>query len=211
MAGLYSYDVMNANLSTRCWERTAVGNITSQQGITPGANLTVLSINLSCHLPLPATRFHAFLQYIKGISPMPDIILFQEFHHQALGQLQNDEFVRNNYTISNLSTYEWGGAQQGTLAMWRRTLPIKYTGRLLLPYTASNQSVLVLDFLKSDNTVFRIVTARTELEYRDHQIAAINQYLIPGIASYSPTSALLLGDINRGEHNPIFPSSLKLI
>lgn len=207
MSSRYSFKVLKWNGALNSWYTVEPGSAPADAAIKKDTIIKILSFNLSCSLPLPATRLHQFLRYLQANNVLPDVMLLQEFHYQCFGRLMTDTWVRSNYSISSGSPYDWGrldnsGIPYGTVALWRSTLPVPRNHfRVSLKDTTCAQSTLYLDFKKEDGSYFRLATVQLDLPVveavRNAQLAEIDDYLKEHeIGDYKQTSGLLVGDIN---------------
>ena len=94
---LYAYDA-----STDRFEPTPSSSATTVTA-KPLTSLRILTWNVDYAAPHPAGRILALIAYLSTFIPIPDILLLQETHPAALGQLLENSWIRLNYAATDTS------------------------------------------------------------------------------------------------------------
>ncbi|KAF3906536.1 hypothetical protein ABW20_dc0107531 [Dactylellina cionopaga] len=131
--GIYSYSV-----DEKKWKHNQNPTEIKPRG-QPRSNFTLITWNVDFTTPEPRKRINAAISYLHSLlvsgtegSISPAVIVLQEVNHQMIKQLADDEWVQNNFYVTDVTAWKgiWVENRYGTVTLVDRRMNVENVIRL---------------------------------------------------------------------------------
>ncbi|KAG9773378.1 hypothetical protein KCU88_g5799, partial [Aureobasidium melanogenum] len=185
---------------TASWKETFPDQAASS-GSVPSSKFTVLSWNIDFMLPFPDERTRAALKELESqvkSGSSPSVVMLQEMLESDLALIQTQQWVRDNYYLTDIDSKYWESGHYGTCTLIPKNIwPIAAVFRVHYEQTVMERDGLFVDLDFGGNRVVRICNTHLESLIADppkrpHQLATAAKFM------HDPTVAgsVLGGDLN---------------
>lgn len=174
-------------------------------------NIALYSWNIDFMLPYAEARMKAALAHLREIitevqspstTPAAIVINFQECTPSDLHTISNDQWVRDNFYITDLDSSAWGSTLYGTTMLVDRRLEIASCFRVHFSATTMQRDALFVDVLAPDSTKrIRIGNAHLESLPLDPPLRPAQMH----VAAAHMHAEGLAGAVLAGDFNAIQP------
>ncbi|KAK4667347.1 hypothetical protein QC763_0056400 [Podospora pseudopauciseta] len=182
------------------------------KNVVDGSNtptrFSVWSWNIDFKLDVPVARMRAALNHVRSLVASQDgtpcIIMFNEMVASDLDVIADDEWVRENYNVTDLTGENWDfhdfppGFGYGTCILVPKVLPIKAVFRVYYPNSSMQRDALFVDIAIPRDKVLRVCSTHLESlvarpPKRPAQLATAARFL------HQAHLGILAGDLNAIE------------
>ena len=168
-----------------------------------------MSWNIDFMLPYTNERMLSALNHIQShvnATSLPTIIMLQEMLETDLALVQTQDWVRKNYTMTDIDNQYWESGYYGTCTLIPKVLPISSVFRVHYEQTAMERDGLFVDVAVIDEQIIRVCNTHLESLVADppkrpHQLTTAARWM------HSPEVS---GSVLGGDLNAIQPFDEKL-
>ena len=148
--------------------------------------LSLYSWNIDFMLPFPDARMKAALRHleklVEGLDPdTASVVYLQECVESDINLITSDEWVRNNFTLSDINTDNWQSGHYGTVTLIDRRLPITSCFRVHYSQTRMERDGLFVDITVKNKPIrlcnTHLESLAFEPPYRPPQMQIVARYM----------------------------------
>ena len=225
---LYPLKVYRFSRSRNGWKHTTKRDREEE----PPPSICVVTWNIDFASQWPEERVLAVLRHLEhdvlscqdGDRPLPCCILLQEVHVRARDKIMEDDWVRNNFFVTD--SHKWRHDKYGNLTLVDKSIKVVQAKQLNFGWTNMERAAIVTDLKlwapkRREPIVVRVVNTHLESlragdQLRPYQLQGCVQVL-KGIAEFVPeeqanssTDESVCGGIIAGDMNAITPGDDRL-
>ncbi|KAK4935056.1 hypothetical protein LTR10_023820 [Elasticomyces elasticus] len=146
---------------------------------------SIMSWNIDFMLPFTNERMTAALKHLEShvnSNPHPTIVMLQEMLETDLALIQEQPWVRQRYSLTDINTKYWESGHYGTCTLIPKVLPVNAVFRVHYEQTVMERDALFADLAFGNGRIIRICNSHLESlianpPKRPHQLATAARFM----------------------------------